>query len=56
LVECEGKELLETVKEDGRIILKMALVKYNGNGGNYIHLVQDADNGLYNTAIYLHVP
>jgi hypothetical protein len=56
LIDCEAKKLLEGIEEDGRIILKLALIKSNGKGGFYIHLVQRADNGLYNTAINLHVP
>jgi hypothetical protein len=56
LIEFEAKELLEGIEEDERTIFKMALIKLNAKGGKYIHLAQRADNELYNTAIYLHVP
>jgi hypothetical protein len=36
LIDCEAKKLFEGREEDGRTILKMALIKSNGKGGNYI--------------------
>jgi hypothetical protein len=56
LIEFEAKELLKGIEEDERTIFKTALIKSNGKGGKYIHLAQRADNELYNTAIYPHVP
>jgi hypothetical protein len=56
LIKCEAKKQLEGIEEDGRTTLQMALIKSNGKGGIYIHLVQRADNGLHNTAINLQVP
>jgi hypothetical protein len=56
LIECEAKKLLEGIEKDGRLFLKMILIKSNEKGGNYIQLVQRALNGLCNTAINLRVP
>jgi len=47
LIDCEAKELLEGIEDDGRAVLKIELIKSNGKGGNYIHLVQPAVNGLF---------
>jgi hypothetical protein len=46
LIKCEAKKLLEGIEEDGRSILKIAIIKSNGKSGNYIQLVQRAVNVL----------
>jgi hypothetical protein len=56
LIKCEAKNLLQRIEKYGSSVLKMALIKSNGKGGNYIQMVPRAVTALYNTAINLNIP